>query len=366
MRLMVDWLTARIQPSLDWLDHLSEDERPPPIFDTGRVMKLGPGGEIEWQAAARLEVPGSHDNRLHVASPDGFGLRLEGNPVKFFQGHNLFGSDDALALYFEAAQAVRQVVGYFPSPATWESNEYSGPSFNRLDITRSYRFPTQSEAREWLRDVAATAKSRHGHATLSQGTVYFGKHSRRWSLKVYAKADEIMAKGKTHRISAKVMRSLSPRECVLHEWAQGVLRFELVLRGMELKKWGTVEPRVLPEIWQRYYDSIEWNRNSAVISEGLDMVDKAKLSNANAGYMARWNLGEDLRAGLSKPTFYLVRREILDAVGVDIAMAPVKPERSKDRTSPVMLDAKGWDPEPLESYVFQPDQDLPLRYGVRK
>ena len=162
------------------------------------------------------------------------------------------------------------------------------------------------------------------------------------------------------------MRSLSPRECVLHEWAQGVLRFELVLRGMELKKWGTVEPRVLPEIWQRYYDSIEWNRNSAVISEGLDMVDKAKLSNANAGYMARWNLGEDLRAGLSKPTFYRVRRKILDAVGVDIAMAPVKPERSKDRTSPVMLDAKGWDPEPLEYYVFQPDQDLPLRYGVRK
>jgi len=355
MRLMVDWITAHIEPVPDLVGYRPWEDLKG-RFDTGRVLKVGRNGEMEWESAARLEVRGSHDTGITVRSRDGFSLELSGNPVKFLQGHNLFGSDDALALFFETGMNIRKSVGEFPSPATWGALNLEGPRFTRIDITRSYRFPTQSQAREWLRYVAGAARSRHGSASLvKESTVYFGKGSRRWTMKVYNKYDEILARGKTHRLLSFLDRDRKK----LEDWAQGVLRFEIQLRGMELAKWPTLSPESLPSIWQHYYDTITWNRN-AELTEGIDMADQSRTDQAALGYLARWKTGEDLRLRLTKPTFYRWRQRILADFGVDIATPPVQ---APTQVITAALDPLGWDPEPIEGNFHRPDLSLPLKYG---
>jgi len=355
MLLMVDWITGHIEPQTDlvgfrpWEDLKGR-------FDTGRVLKIKPGGEMEWESAARMAVVGSFDNNITVRSPDGFKLELSGNPVKFLQGHNLFGSDDALGLFFAAGTEVRKTAGEFPSPGTWGTYRMIGPRFSRLDVTRSYRFPTQADARAWLRSVAGSSRSRHGAASLSKdGTVYLGKGSRRWTLKIYAKADEITARGKMHRL----LSFMGKDKRQLEEWAQGVLRFEVQLRGLELQRWPDLTAQALPRLWQHYYDSVTLNRNVQVAREGLDMADQARVDQAALGYLARWKSGEDLRSNMQKPTFYKWRRRLLDSCGVDIASPPVVDEKPVED---VELDPAGWDPEPIRSKMYEPDPELPLKY----
>jgi len=357
MLLMVDWITGHIEPRQDLVGFRPWEELKG-RFDTGKVLRVKPGGEFEWEVAARLPVVGSHDNKITVRSTTGFNLEVSGNPVKFLQGHNLFGSDDYLALFFAAGQEVRKIAGEFPSPGTWDSFKMQGPRISRLDVTRSYRFATQGHARAWIRDVAAVAHTRHrGGSLFKDGTVTLGAKSNRWKLVIYAKADEIQAQGKTHRLLS--FDGKHRRE--LEDWAQGVVRFEVRIFGKELQKWSDLTPGGLPRLWQHYFDSVTWNRNRQIAYEGLDMADRARVDQAARGYLARWKCGEDLRppGGLSKPTFYRWRRRLLETFGVDIAESPVVNVKPEDV---VELDPAGWDPDPIASKFHRPDSTLPLRY----
>lgn len=98
------------------------------------------------------------------------------------------------------------------------------------------------------------------------------------------------------------------------------------------------------------------------------MVDESKLTPAQAGYLARWRFGEDLRRKLSKAGFYKQRAAILAAVGVDIASAPPPREKSapagSQRVSAV-LDPAGWDPEPIQALMYEPDPDDALKIAYK-
>jgi hypothetical protein len=105
-----------------------------------------------------------------------------------------------------------------------------------------------------------------------------------------------------------------------------------------------------------------------VVIEELDMIDESKLTHSQAGYLARWRFGEDLRRKMSKTAFYRARSGILAAVGVDIASAPPPREKSapagSQRVSAV-LDPVGWDPEPIQAHVYEPDPDDELKIAYR-
>lgn len=352
--MQVDWISAVFDPGPLCPAGLK-------LYDTGQQLWISPDGEVVKRRGTPHMHEGSHDNRLMVASADGVGLYLSGNPAKFFQGHNLFGSCDTWGLLLAAGADVRQSVGLFPGPATAESL-FSPPRLTRADLTRSYRFSSDALAREWLRDVAASARSRHGGALVRGGTVYWGQHSTRWAFKMYLKSDELRAKGKGHALSPQ----LSERDQqLLTDWAAGVVRGELVLRSKELVKLGRQwEPL---DVWQSYWDKLTWNRNVDVI-EGVDMVDESRLTPAQAGYLARWRVGEDLRRKLSTATFYRVRSGLLVAVGVDIASAPPPRENAFPATSQrvsAVLDPAGWDPEPIEALLYEPDPEGALKRSYK-
>lgn len=343
---MVDWISGFVE---------ARGSGSSKLYDTGAILRVHPGGEAEQIAAGSVLVDGSHDSRLLVKSPAHNTLYLSGNVVKHLQGHNLFGSTDHVGLFFSGGMAVRQAVGLFPSPGTWSSLLFDGPRLTRLDLTRSYRFASEHDAREWLRDVAGTARSRHGAALMRGDTVYLGKESERWTFKVYHKGDEVRSKKKGHKLAASLTSS---QRAQLEGWAQGVLRFELCLRAKELVKLGT-EFNPLT-VWQSYHDKVTWNRNAEVSMS--DMIEET-LAPRLRGVLALWRQGADLRSVYPKPTFYRHRRELLDAVGVDIASPPPKGDTlASTPTVSGGLDAKGWDPEPIESLVYHPDPQLTLAY----
>ncbi|MGK2915945.1 MAG: phage/plasmid replication protein, II/X family, partial [Porticoccaceae bacterium] len=364
--MMIDWVSG--------VFHQRPEYQQTPIYDTGRTISVDPDGAVEWQKAGFVMVEGSHDNRIFVRSADRCSLLLSGNPVKFLQGHNLFGSTDYLGLWLSAGQEVRSKHGFFPSPETADSL-FLPPRFTRLDLTRSYRFSTDASARAWLRDVASTARSRHGGSVLSGTTVYWGKtasgkDSRRWTMKAYLKSDELKARGRGHRLSSS-LASIPGAVDELTDWACGVVRFELILKGMELD---LIDSKLsvaglsfadlsIADVWKWYFDRLTWNRNAEV----LNMSDPPKLPNHLAGYLARWRCGEDLRACLAHDTFYRTRRALLAACGVDIASPPpakpVTDDESPSGTSVSGLDPAGWDPEPLKAYLFEPDPALARAYA---
>lgn len=346
--MMVDWVSGFVE---------ARAALPRPLYDTGQILRVKPGGEFERIGTDRVQVEGSHDSRVIVKAPQPGQLYLSGNPAKFLQGHNLFGSADAVGLFLSVGLKVREAVGLFPSAGTWHSLDFAGPDLTRLDLTRSYRFPSDDHARAWLRDVAPMARSRHGGAIMRGGTVYFGQSSERWAFKVYLKSDELRAQGKLHRLAVS---PFSKQRRQLEEWAAGVVRFELTLRSKELVKLGDLGDLDPLTVWQTYFDRITWNRN-AEASAMADIVE-SDLSPRLRGVLALWRQGDDLRRVYSRPSFYRYRRELLEAIGVDIAAPAPKAEPGTAPGVASGLDPKGWDPEPIKGLTFEPDPQLKLAY----
>lgn len=362
--MMVDWISGFVECP-QW------GEAGIQPYDTGKIFVCDPDGTVRRIGTGKLPLEGSHDSRLIVSSSQGHNLYLSGNPVKHIQGHNLFGSVDAVGLFLEAGVRVRQSIGVFPSPETWRGNEFVGPRFTRLDITRSYRFATLQDARAWIRDVAANARSRHGGAEFEKGeTAYFGKRSGQWSFKVYSKFDELQCGKRGHALPASLSREAYEK---LIAWADGVVRFELSLRSKEIAlldergKFSRPGPGVFANatsesmlaLWQAYYDRITWNRNSEMGNP--DLLDGSLSSQLRVALLA-WRGGADLRKVYARRTWYRVRRELLDACGVDIASPYVPPQAASSASA--ALDPRGWDPEPLKALAHEPDPSLRLNYGV--
>lgn len=350
--MQIDWVTGAVgaPPELS------------PIYDVGRYLRLGPGGEVvkSWAAKAAVhDDEGSHSRNFTVWTPSPGELFISGNPVKLLQGHNAFGSCDALGLFLEAGVFVRHAAGWFPGPATWEACKFQGPRFTRIDLTRSYRFPSSSYALAWLRQVANVSRDRRG-GTLHKGdTIYFGKTSTRWTMKLYEKQSELLheCQKRGHGVPSEVL-----------DWAAGVVRFELTLRRPELEKWpgevaglcgGTGALSAL-RLWSEYYGRITWNG-------AVDMIENDLIEQTLAPHLrvklAAWRSGADLRSMMSRPSFYRVRRELRDAVGVDIA-SPPPAARDVGADVTAGLDPAGWDPEPLRSHLVEPRGELAGQYGL--
>lgn len=354
---MIDWVSATYPQRKEY--------GKVKIYETSKLLSLSPSGDVRWQRSDAEQVSGSHDSKLYAKSPDQCDLYISGNPVKFFQGHNLFGSSDYVGLWLSAGLAVRQECGLFPSPQTAAAT-FDQPHFTRLDLTRSYLFPSDAIARSWLREVASVAHSRHGAPTTQAGTVYWGQGSKRWTMKAYLKSDEIKSRKRSHWISSALGKSVVDE---LTDWAAGVVRFELQLRTLELDSILQGRTRPLTEdellaIWQTYFDRIAWNRNIAVL-EGSDMLDTTiedTLPVHLQGKLALWRQGRDLRELMPHNTFYRTRRALMAAVGVDIA-APAPAKELQEAIDP-NLDPAGWDPKPLESHVYVPDGQIAIDYGL--
>ena len=317
--IMIDWITARV-PCF----------HPEPILG-GRVLKLSPEGEKVWEVATRLEVVGSHETNLlirtHGTGVDGEGVILEisGNPTKWLQGHNLFGGFAAPGALVEAL--MHRLCGVLPGlqPTAHNYRQWADGRIDllRVDLTQMLQLDSRGSVRAWIRAAEHSAYLKHrGRGSLTKnGTLYYGKHSRRWSLKFYSKGDELEA-GKDHGLSEK----LEHRSDLLN-YADRALRCELTLRGMELKRRGLR--------W-----CFDWSDTTGAellngTVQGLEMSDQLTLPTTALENLPprlrmayeSWANGVDLREILPKRTFYHYRKQLLP-LGVDLAVRQPHEDRS--------------------------------------
>lgn len=278
----------------------------------GAFLSVNVDGEIDWQRAKHRQLVGSHDARLQVWT-DGPGLiGFEGSPAKWFQGHNVFGTDDLIGLACETLNSICDALGLTSTAAERALWAAGGFQVRRADITYSRSLRDRSDVLAWIRAAEQSATMAHrGRGTLTKGgTLYFGKHSRRWSFKAYSKGQEIHAAG--HTLPAHVAGSSIPSH------AESLLRFELVLRSMELKRLGLDQ-------------GIAWKDETAAEQhaekmKGLQMPEHIELPTDElealpARLRAAYELhqkGMDTRQIYSRRTWYRHRRELLQH-GIDLS-----------------------------------------------
>lgn len=316
---MIDWLTLRC--SIDV-----------PI-NAGHVASFTAEGEIEWHTPKRLNVEGSHSSTVTVRRfPYDNSLEISGNPAKFLQGHNLFGSDDLSTLSRTFIRAVVARIGHTLTAEEAAAIDAGLVIITRIDTTQSWDFGTLPRALNAVRALSQhTHLSHRGKGSLiAEGTCIWGKGSRRWNGKAYAKGHEL----KAHKLPTEI-----PHHADLTAYAQGLVRFEFTVRSMELKR--------------RHLDVLQNWSKTGVTPDSLhaDLMAQLNISEAtmiDADQLAElpprlqlvydaWKSGKDLRAILPRPTFYRHRAALL-AFGIDLAL--VQPSR-QDNVIPLRVTLVG-------------------------
>lgn len=305
---MIDWLKLRLP--VDVAGYFASDME----------VLLDADGSVTRERRMGRKVDGSFSGRIRAFECEHTGrLILDGNPAKFFQGHNVFGPDDIFLLAHAMAWRALPQLGLRVYSTGFQSElSCMDCEVLRVDLTESYDAGSLANARGFVRALSESATLSHrGRGVLSEGTVYFGKHSRRWALKAYAKGVEILSK------SGRLSKDFPDAERLI-DFAQPLLRIEAVLRLWELKArglsrlsdWRGIDVSALGAEY----------RSGLVIAENRDMseADLENIPKRLRVVYAAWKAGEDMRPPyLSKPTFYRYRAALLKC-GVDIAIVQPK------------------------------------------
>lgn len=310
MPSMIDWVSADVRCSFDG------------VISDGQVLRVSSDGVIEWSTDARRKVEGSHASTVYVRGSglDGVGkLEISGNPSKFLQGHNLFGSNDLRGLMPLFLDFLTSLLGLSPTDddrASWAEGNYW---LKRVDITRMYDLGNQDMVRRFLAACVPVAKGVHQSSSRKESTVYIGQHSKRKTLKFYNKLEELGVRG--HRFHESIPVEIQQ---LLREYAAGCVRVEQTVRGMEIVRLGgggntlrrgtLWRPSMVEGLMSLYLEDIELN-DTMKLNDGVISQLPGKLV---AVYSA-WRAGHDVRSLYSRPTFYRYRSQLLP-FGVDIAL----------------------------------------------
>lgn len=301
---------------IDWLDFVVPVVHTP--IPAGRVISVSPDGVTEYDIPKRMKIAGSFESSYFARSQGGDGrgnateLFLSGNPAKFLQGHNVFGSADCIGL---ASAVVSKILGSLdiPSDLAVAQVERGNFSVKRIDITRSFAFANREEVKAVLGTLAVNARSRMGRAQTRGGTVYFGQNSSRHSIKYYCKGEELEA-GKKHKLPPQLENT------PLKSFADNLLRAEVTLRSKELKENLKIEKghdlpeKVVNELYWKYFGRVEVSAQAQIASHEIEALPR----NVRSTYLL-WKEGVIPRNIMSKATFYRHRAELM-YYGVDISL----------------------------------------------
>jgi len=300
---------------IDWLDIVVKVRHTP--IQAGHMISVLPNGEIEWDSAKAKSVSGSFDTNIRVRSQGSASdslaseMYISGNPSKYLQGHNVFGSNDLGALAHAMVSKIFGVLEINDS-LTLLRIKKGDFSVKRIDITESWAFPSRSQVKGVLAAMSIKSRSRMGRPQTRGGTVYHGQNSRRHTFKFYCKGDELEA-GKKHRLHESLI------DTPIKDFADNLLRAELTLRSKELKdleltQGSDLTLEVISRLFNDYFGRIEMSAQADIPSDEI-----LALSRSLRSTYLMWKEGIDVRSMMSEPTFYRHRAGLLPS-GVDIAL----------------------------------------------
>lgn len=312
--MVIDWITVEV-----------------PLFhspvDSGRIFKVLPGGEIDWNSPCRASVEGSYRSSIQVKSIGGDGagqataLWISGNPSKFLQGHNVFGSEDILSLVYDTFVEVCRSLDISPTNSELAIAKRGNYRLKTIDICRSFELPTRGDCLAWLRAMEYKSTTRHGRPLMKGGTLYFGSGTARWKFKFYSKGDELDSKKKGHKLPSELLNT------PIKDFAENLLRIELTLMSKELRALGVetvmqMQQDFIDKIYQDYLGRIKMSEQIS-----LSTTRQNELPRKLQSTYLHWNNGVDLRSILPKATFYRHRRDLL-VHGIDIMLRKETADRS--------------------------------------
>jgi II/X family phage/plasmid replication protein len=276
---------------------------------------------VERATVLSQHVRGSQDEHMTMRTVQTGFLEIDLNPSKFLQGHNLCGSDDLCGLVAASVVKAFGILGLdVPNDdlVQWKLGMFD---VSRVDVTEMFELPNRNDVRAWLRAASELARMRWRKSTVKGSTLYFGavangKRGSAWSLKVYCKADELEAVGKSHRLPDRL-----PLREQLTAWAENKLRAEVLLRSAELRRYGggrfiharNWNDQTASTLFNHYFSKMELGTNAM-----LPTVTEDDLKPALRLAYTAWKSGHDLRGVLPHRTFYRYRKQILDATDGEI------------------------------------------------
>lgn len=300
---MIDWVTMKIK-----CDHDG-------IISNGEVVSLSKDGDsIEWSLVKFLPVVGSHDATISIRSITQQTIEVSGNPAKWLQGHNLFGTNDLKALIWAFFNELLKIPELKLKPSLQQLHAIkSGKlTISRIDINETWFLNSREEVLAWLEAAGQKMRLKHRGAGQFKGdTLYWGKNSRRWSIKCYSKGDEINSRKSNFPDALRTPEMLA--------YADRALRLELTLKSNQLREW-------------LLHDVSHWGADTGKmlllgLIKGLEMSDNMRLSDeklknlkpsVKMAYFA-WLGGQDLKQELKRPTFYRYRSQLKE-LGIDIGI----------------------------------------------
>ena len=317
---------------IDWVSAILPCKHDPSKLISGLVMSFDAQGNNEWTVNKTLSVEGSHSSKIQIKSHTENQIYISGNPTKFLQGHNLFGSNDIVSImgrFFD--ELLKHDIGLCPDPFQYAAIKDGHYELTRVDVNETWHLRNKNEVMAWIRSVGETAFLKHrGAGQFSGDTAYFGKNSRRWSLKCYSKGHEINARGH------KLAKELAFPEML--EYADKALRIEGVTRQLELKRrslhvasnW---DIDTAEELLLEYISKLEMSDVYMLKDDVLDSLPPR----LRMVYQS-WLNGDDLKQILPHNTFYRYKKSLRE-FGVDIS---TKSPKEKSNVIPLIrvLEAK--------------------------
>lgn len=308
---MIDWVTMKLPCNHDG------------IISNGEVVSLSKDGDsIEWSLVKFLPVVGSHDATISIRSITQSTIEISGNPAKWLQGHNLFGTNDLKLLVWLFFKKLAKIPELKLNPTVEQLARIKDGHYtiSRVDINETWHLNNRDEVLSWIRSAGHKMRLKHRGAGQFKGdTLYWGKGSRRWFIKCYAKGDEIDSKKSNYPEALRTPQML--------DYADKALRLEITIKSNQLREW-------------QLHEVSHWGVDTGKLLlieliKGLEMSNNFRLddeilnslpSRLRMAYLA-WFHGEDLRQSLSRPTFYRYRTQ-LKKYDIDIGIKQDKENKN--------------------------------------
>lgn len=313
---MIDWLTISIP------------FRHTPV-QSGRLIYLEPTGEVEWECPKRITVRGSYESSAEVRSRGDLDkngkcgeLQISGNPAKYLQGHNAFGSDDANLVAAHWFKAICTELGIKYQAVDVRRITQGKYSIGRVDINYLFNLNHKADVQQFLQALGETSGTKYKRAYNDKGSVYFNKTSQRWSAVVYNKAAEMKSRHKSRRTYLDAQDATD-----IAQYISTAVRWEFRLNSLELKdleiKTGADLMAYGPRnLFDEYMKRIEISGNMRVSDHALQT-----LPDHLRGTYELWRAGCDVRACVSRMTFYRHKKQLRERLNVNID----SPQRSQSQ-----------------------------------
>lgn len=304
--VFVDWITVQQLHSRGGL-------RP---VNNGQVFSVDEDGAVEWKVERAFKFDGSHDSRVMIQS-DGWSVRLSGNVGRFHRRDNIFGFE-----LDEVMAKANRIVSQFGLPP-FEKGEpfleygfpflkFTGAHFTRLDLTCNYSVGCEENISPFMQHLAAQSVSRMRAGAFPDGyTVDYGRGSKFWYAKAYAKYFQLISRQQKRRPPLPEILEFVRRV--------GMVRFEL-----------TAKSRFLTQNGLRYWGGLEMSKLRSIFNEKAEVVRREKpayesfdqfleqLPPKLLGTALAWKMGKDLPRLMARRTYYDHRKKLL-AYGIDIS-----------------------------------------------